>query len=276
MQQLSGIADYEFVGVLGDGAHGCFYVARPPDRIDAGREFVAVKVLALGNSTDAFRRLARELRVFASVPSPYLVRLYDAGRDLDTFYYAMEYFEAGSLAAPARPLKRGEVLGAVAEAARAAHDLHQAGVAHRSIKPSNILLTESGGRLSDLGVAQILAPGQTITGLQALGSLEYVDPQVLKGEPASRASDVWSIGATLHRTLTGQGLYGEIPPGETVAALRTVLEREPTLAGSLGAQEADLISACLDPDPRCRPGTAAALADRLDELGSRQSSPRGG
>jgi hypothetical protein len=61
-------------------------------------------------------------------------------------------------------------------------------------------------------------------------------------------------------------VYGAIPPGETVAALRAVLDRAPALSGSLGAQEADLIRACLDPDPRRRPRTAAALADRLDAL----------
>ena len=266
MQSLAGIADYEFVRVIGDGAHGCFYLARPPTRIDAGKEFVAVKVLALGNRVDAFRRMARELRVFASVPSRYLVRLFDAGRDLDTFYYAMEYFESGSLAAADRALSRGEIIRAVADAARAAHDLHEAGVAHRGIKPSNVLLTETGGRLSDLGVAQILAPGQTVTGLRGLGSLEYIDPQVLKGEPASRASDVWSIGATLHRALTTEGLYGEIPPAETALALRVVLERPPKLASSLRARDAEVIGACIDPDRDRRPVTALELAERLEAL----------
>ncbi|MGZ4754186.1 MAG: serine/threonine-protein kinase [Acidimicrobiia bacterium] len=266
MEVLSGIADYEFIRVIGEGAHGSFYLARPPERIGAERELVAVKVLSLGSSTDAFRRMTRELRVFASVPSPYLVHLYDAGRYLDTFYYAMEYYELGSLAAPSRPRERDEILRAVADASRAAHDLHEAGVAHRGIKPANVLVHEEGAKLSDLGLAQILAPGQTVTGLQGLGSIEYVDQEVLRGEPTSRSSDIWALGATLHRALTGNGLYGELPTGQTIAALRQVLDREPVIDPSLPRDVAEIIAACINADPGSRPATAEDLALRIDAL----------
>ena len=154
---------------------------------------------------DAFRRATRELRLFASVKSPFLVALYDAGQEGGRFFYAAEYLPLGSLASPAKPLDRGQTLRAVADAARAAHVLHEAGIAHRSIKPANILITETGGKLSDLGLAQVLAPGMTVTGMGPIGSVEYIDPAILSGERAGRPSDLWSLGVTLHRAITGTG-----------------------------------------------------------------------
>ena len=93
-------------------------------------------------SEDAYRRGTRELRAFAAVDSPYLARVYDAVLE-DNFLYAMEYFPLGSLAAPARPLTRDEVLRAVEHAARAVHALHEAGLAHGDVKPGNVMLHDA-------------------------------------------------------------------------------------------------------------------------------------
>ena len=265
MAEREGIADYAFVRSLGEGNHGEFYLAMPPKRVPVSDEHVAVKVLAGTCTEDAFRRMTRELRTFAAVNSPYLVKLYDAGQEGGTFFYAMEYLPMGSLAAPARPLERDEVLRAVEHAARAAHTLHEAGSAHRDIKPANVLLHEDGAKLSDLGLVQILAPGQTVTGLAGVGSIEFMDPAIMQGGRASRASDIWSLGATLHRALTGTGLYGELPERDPLLALRKVLNSAPTLDGSLSPGEADVIRACLA-DPGERPSTAEAVADMIAAL----------
>jgi serine/threonine protein kinase len=260
------IADYTFVRSLGEGNYGEFYLASPPPRLKLGSDYVAVKVLS-GNATDdAFRRATKELKLFASIRSPYLVTLFDAGQEDSSFYYAMEYFPLGSLAAPARPLTRAEVLTAVAHGARAAHALHEAGIVHRDIKPANILLHEGGAKLSDLGLAQLVSPGITITGLGPISSVEYLDPGVMRGGRASRASDVWSLGVTLHRALTGAGLYGELPERDPLFAMRRVLNERPTLDPSLSGPEADLVASCLAPDPADRPPTAEMVADRIDKL----------
>src|SRR5512143_297089 len=191
---MDGIADYTFVRLLGEGNHGRFYLARPPGRLPVDADHVAVKVMDAATTDDAFRRATRELRAFAAVRSPYLVRLFDAGQQAGTFFYAMEYLPMGSLAAPARPLERGEVLRAVAQAALAAHDLHEAGLVHRDVKPGNVLVHEAGAKLSDLGLAQILAPGVTITGMGSVGSVEYLDPAILRGRRPSRSTDVVVAG----------------------------------------------------------------------------------
>ena len=139
------IADYVIVRQLGEGNHGRYYLARPPARLELAEEFVALKVFGDRVGELAYERGVRELRAFAAVRSPYLVTVYDAVLE-DTFAYAMRYFPLGSLAAPARPLGRGQVHRALEHAARAAHALHEAGMAHSDIKPANVLLVEDDGR----------------------------------------------------------------------------------------------------------------------------------
>jgi serine/threonine protein kinase len=265
---VDSIADYQLVRSLGEGNHGEFFLAAPPKRLPVDAEYVAVKVLSAPTTDDAFRRATRELRLFASVHSPYLVTLYDAGQDGGRFFYSMQYFPLGSLMAPARELSEAEILRAVAHASLAANALHEAGVVHRGIKPANILLSEDGAKLSDLGLAQVLTPGLSVTGIGPIGSLEFVDPAILRGEPASRSSDIWSLGATLHRALTGHGIYGDLPDDDVGLAVRRVLSTAPQIDDSLPGPQAELIRACLAPDPAERPATAEELAHRLEALSS--------
>lgn len=261
------IADYQFIQPLGEGSSGKYYLAATPPRLGIAAEHVAVKVLQVAAGDEAFHRLTRELRTFAKVRSSHLVTLYDAGQEGGQCYYAMEYCPGGSLAYPTTQLSREESIAAVAAAARAAHDLHEAGIAHRDIKPANILLTDDGAKLADLGLVQVLAPGQTITGLGAIGSVEYLDPAIMRGERASRATDIWALGVSLHRVLTGKGMYGELPARDPLLAVRRVLSSPPTLDPSLSDAEAELIRRCLDPDLSARYRTAADVADALDALG---------
>ncbi len=263
---MQGIADYRFVRPLGEGAHGTFYLAVPPPRLGLTAEHVAVKVLVGSSDEETIRRTTRELRAFASAASPYLVTLYDAGQQDGSFFYAMEFFPLGSLAAPAAPLSRVLVLTAVAQAARAAHALHEAGVVHRSIKPANVLLHADGARLSDLGLAQALAPGQTVTGLGPIGTVEYLEPGILLGQRGSRATDIWSLGITAHRALTGTGVYGELSQNDPLLAVRTVLSTKPVLSPQLDPRDAALIARTLAPEPADRPRDAQVLAEELEAL----------
>ncbi|MGE3289358.1 MAG: serine/threonine-protein kinase [Pseudonocardia sp.] len=263
------IADYEIVRLLGEGNHGRFYLARPPARLGLDDEFVALKVFGDRVGEQAYERGVRELRAFAAVRSPYLVRVYDAVLE-DSFVYAMEYFPLGSLAAPARPLGQAAVLGALEHATRAAHALHEAGLAHGDIKPANILLAEGpevggdeiGGRLSDLGLARFLNPGNTLTGMGRASSVEFTDPDLLAGARPSRRTEVWAIGASIHRAIAGTGLYGELPDAQPLLAIRKVLSSKPEIDPTLSPDVADLVRACLAPDD-ARPATAEQVADRL-------------
>jgi serine/threonine protein kinase len=263
---MEGVADYAFVRALGEGGHGSFYLAMAPARLRTDSEYVGVKVLRGANDPDGLRRATRELRAFAAVESPFLVRLLDAGRDGDHFFYAMEYCAGGSLEEPAEPLDRSAVLVALAQAARGAGALHALGLVHRAIKPANVLLHPDGARLADLGLADAFQPGQTMTGLGEVTAIEYVEPGLLAGEPATPATDIWSLGITLHRALAGEGVYGDMPEGDPLLCVRKVLSRRPTLSDRLEARDAAIIEACLAPDVADRPASALDLAATLEAL----------
>ncbi len=258
------IADYVIIRQLGEGNHGRYYLARPPARLKLAEEFVALKVFGDRISEPPYDRGVRELRAFAAVRSPYLVTVYDAVLE-DTFAYAMQYFPLGSLAAPARPLARADVHRALEHAARAVHALHEAGIAHTDIKPANVLLAEDGGRLTDLGLARFIAPGTTLTSMGRASSIEFLDPDVIGGARPSRRTEVWALGATIHRALAGSGLYGELPDAQPLLAIRKVLASKPQVDPKLRHDEADLVRQCLAADDRRLP-TAAAVADRLAAL----------
>ncbi len=260
------IADYELGEELGRGNHGRTYRAVPPARLGTDAAAVAVKILDQRAGDEEFRRFADELRRCAGVRSPHLARVLDAGRQNGTLWYATEYCPGGSLAAPAQPPAEAAVVRAVAGAARGAHALHEAGVAHRDIKPANVMLTSSGGKLADLGLSQVLSPGQTVfTGPGLVGSVEFMEPSVVRGEPPSRASDIWALGATLHRGLTGTSVFGEIPADDLLAAFRHVASTDPACDAAVPGRLRDIIELCLESEPADRPPTAAALAGMLEE-----------
>jgi serine/threonine protein kinase len=267
---VDGIADYRFLRPLRRGNHGDFFLAEAPPRLGAGRGTVVVKVLHAPATETLLRRATRELRAFAAVRSPHLVALLDAGQDGASLYYAMEHLPLGSLADPAQPIDRDHVLRAVADAARAAHALHEAGLAHRDIGPEAVLLTETGGKLADLGLVHGLDAAESITTAGGVGGIETTDPALLRGGSLSRAADIWSLGVTLHRALTGQGIYGELPEDQPLLAIRKVLSSEPQVAPGLMDDERAVVERCLRPDPADRFPTAAELADALDHL-----EPRG-
>jgi serine/threonine protein kinase len=263
---MDGVADYEFVEVLGEVGHGTLYLARPPARLQLDTPLVGVKVFAGATDEETLRRATRELRAFAAVESPYLVDLLDAGRDGSSFFYALEHCPGGSLESPTRPLERRERMLAVSQAAYGAHALHEAGLVHRGINPGSILLATDGARLADLGLAQVLDATTSVTGLGPTGALGYLDPAVLSGAAASTASDIWSLGATLHTALSGVGVHGDLPLHDPLLAVRRILTQPPRLSGDLTEQESELIGRCLSPDAGARPASALALAREIERL----------
>jgi len=260
------LADYEPIESLGSGSNGECVVARPPARLGLAGDRVVVKLRTAAATPDACRRAADELRRIASVPAGPLVALYDAGEQGGRVFTVTELCAGGSLAQPAVTPTRAQVLRAVADSARAAHVLHEAGIAHRAIKPANVMLDGAGGKLTDVGLAHLLSPGQTVTGIGPVDSLEFTEPGALLGRPASRASDIWSLAVTLHRALTSTSVFGEPPSRDVFGALRHVLETPPALAAELSDGEAELLGWCLRPERRDRPATAMVVAEHLDRL----------
>lgn len=269
---MDGIADYVFLRQLGQGPHGRVQLARTPPRLAVDDEHVAVKVIGGATSKDAFYRVAQELGSIAALRCELLARIFDVGLHEGTAYFAMRYYPRGSLVEPGMQLSRRQRLIAVARAARAAHELHEAGTVHRAIKLSNVLLDDAGGCLSDPGTAQLLKPGLTVTGLGpssdmgARSELEYVDPWLLRGRHVGRSSDIWSLGVTLHAALTGHGLYPRMPSADPLVAVRLHVKATPELDPDLVAEERAVIGRALHPERSRRYRTAAELAEDIEAL----------
>lgn len=259
------LADYQVLGLLGEGPHARCYLARPPGHAGEG---VVVKVFTERVSEPAFDRAVRQLRAVAAVGSRHVVRVFDAVLG-ENFAYAMEYLPLGSIAEPARPPAGPEVLMALEQAARGAHALHEAGIVHGGIHPGNVMLVEEldgtlGGRLAEPGLARVLTPGAVVPGAGRGGVLEFRDPDLLAGASPSRRTEVWALGATIHRVLCGVGLYGELP-GHPLGAIRELHSTRPQVRPGLGPAEAALVRDCIADGPD-RIRTAAEVADRLAAL----------
>jgi serine/threonine protein kinase len=259
------IVDYEVLSLLGEGPHARCYLTRPPAHLGDG---VVVKVFTELVTEPAFDRAVRELRAAAAVRSPRLVRVFDAVLG-ENFAYAMEYLPLGSLAEPAFPPSRAEILKTLEDAARGVHELHEAGIVHGGIHPGNVLLAEEadgtlGGRLAEPGLSRVLMPGAVVPGAGRGGVLEFRDPDLLSGASPSRRTEVWALGATIHRALSGTGLYGELP-GHPLGAIRELHSTNPQVHPGLAPDEAALVRDCTADGPD-RLRTAAEVADRLATL----------
>lgn len=264
------VADFDVVRSLGAG--GSFVLARPPQRLADAGEHVVLKVFpadAAGASDGVFEAVAQALRAIAAVRSEHLVRLLEVGQNAGLMYCAMEYLPGGSLAAPAVQLTFAEVLRAVSCAARGADALHEAGIAHRNIHPGSVVLHPDGARLADPGLSGYLSPGMTLTGRLGQPHLAFLDPDVLRGAPASRSSDLFSLGATLHFAASGRSLYPHLDESLPATALSTIMDHPPTVAAGLPEPIERIVRQCIDPHADDRPTTAGELATRLDALWKR-------
>jgi eukaryotic-like serine/threonine-protein kinase len=218
---------------------------------------VAVKRLHPGTAADpaARARLRREIEAARAVVHPAAVRILDAGIDDDSPWLVMDHVAGGSLAdrlatGTELPADDGARIGA--DVAGALSALHAAGIVHRDVTPSNILLPLDGGaRLADFGIARTwdgsALEDVTRTG-DLVGTLRFVAPEVLAGEPAGPAADVWALGAVLYEAVSGRRPFDASSPTALLESQRTV----PSMDG-IDPALAPLLDRMLDPEPAGRP-----------------------
>jgi serine/threonine protein kinase len=260
------IADYRVVQPLGGGNGGQVFVCMTPARVTGAGAQVAVKLIEQPVGAHELDVVAEELRRYAAAGGSHLVAIHDVGLWNGRLYLAMEHCPLGALAGAMGRLEERVIVRAIAGAARGVHVLHDAGIAHRNVKPSNIMLQADGGKLSDPGLLHLISPGQTVTGVGAAGAIEFMEPGVVRGERAARASDIWSFGACLHEALVGGSVYGVLPAGSLLAALRHVLGNAATVSTEVPEQWQDVIRRCIAPDRADRYGTALELAEEIDRV----------
>ena len=212
------IGKYRPEAVLGSGGMGVVYRARPI----AGGDPVAIKVLphALRTHTGLRERLRREVLALARLRHPHVVPVVELGECEDGSPFLVMPWIAGrnlefrlrSGDGPPRPEELRRRLALIERVAEALAHAHDAGIVHRDVKPSNILVTDDEAPyLADFGVASIQgAPQLTATGT-APGSPPYMAPEQLRGEAAGPEVDVYGLGATLYHCITGRVPYADVP-----------------------------------------------------------------
>jgi eukaryotic-like serine/threonine-protein kinase len=285
------LGPYEILALVGAGGMGEVYKARDT-RLD---RIVAVKVLPESMTADPAQRLRveHEARVVAGLSHPHICALFDIGREGQIDYFVMEYLEGETLA---DRLARGllpldlvlrygtQVAGALAAA-------HRQGFVHRDLKPSNIMLTRSGAKLLDFGLAELRAEG---TGLLANGApsesttterttvvntipgtLLYMAPEQLRGRPVDARADIFALGAVLYKMVTGRGPFEGDNQVTLIAAILTA--DPPPFASLLPPQRQvpasleDLIRTCLAKDPEDRWQSAQDVSRELNAIAERRA-----
>jgi len=261
------LAGYRIEGVIGRGGMSVVYLAEHA-RLERK---VALKVLApeLAGSERFHDRFLRESKLAASIDHPNIVPIYDADEAEGVLYIAMRYVDGSDLKQAIRgedrlePLRTSAIVDQIASALDAAH---ARGLVHRDVKPANVLLTPDGHvYVSDFGLTKraVSVSGLTETG-QLIGTIDYVAPEQIKGDPVDQRADVYSLGCLLFECLTGHAPYPrDIEVGVLWAHVETpppsLTEERPELPPEVD----DVVAAAMAKDPNARTASAGQVAAGL-------------
>ena len=282
----SRLGPYEILAPIGAGGMGEVYKARDT-RLE---RTVAIKVLPqhMSASPEVRQRFEREAKTISQLSHPHICALYDVGSEGETEYLVMEYLEgeplSDRLAKGALPLEQTLRYGQ--EIADALDKAHRQGIVHRDLKPANVMLTKSGVKLLDFGLAKAMATPASNAGLTSLptqqgltqegtilGTFQYMAPEQLEGKDADARTDIWAFGCVLYEMATGRKAFS----GATHASLITaIMSAQPPSIASLqemSPQALDrVVKTCLDKDPERRWQSAADVGQQLRWIGDEPSA----
>jgi serine/threonine protein kinase len=242
---------------------------------------VAIKILTEGleSAPEVRQRFDREARAVSSLNHPHICALYDVGHQNGIDYLVMEYLEGQTLAARIEkgPLPTPELLRTASQIADALDKAHRRGIVHRDLKPGNVMLTKSGAKLLDFGLAKggevlqgdigsspTMSHPFTVKGT-IVGTMQYMSPEQLEGKEADARSDIFSFGAMLYEMATGKKAFEAKSHASLIAAIlkedpRPMRELQPLAPPLLES----IVKSCLAKDPDERPQSAHDLKLELD------------
>lgn len=275
---------YEIIAALGAGGMGEVYRARDPR---LGRE-VAVKVLpeAVASSPDRVARFKREARTVAGLNHPNIVTLFSVEEDGHTHFLTMELVEGESLDQAVVPggLPIARVLEIAVPLAQALAAAHERGIVHRDLKPANVMLTRDGRvKVLDFGLARLATHEESdpsnsevptvefMTSVpgQIAGTVPYMAPEQIRGEPLDGRTDLFALGVLLYELLAGRRPFGGGTPADIGSAI--LRDRPEPLAGlrpDLSGDMHRIVERCLEKDPERRYPSATEVATELRLLQS--------
>jgi eukaryotic-like serine/threonine-protein kinase len=259
------LGPYEVLGRIGAGGMGEVYQARDT-RLN---RIVAIKILParLADNAESRDRFEREARMIASLNHPHICTLHDVGHHGEMDYLVLEFLEGETLASRLSkgPLPLEQTLQYAIQIAGALDKAHRRGMTHRDLKPGNIMLTKSGAKLLDFGLAKLQqgasAPGAPLSRLRTatnsitaqgaiLGTLQYMAPEQLEGRDTDARTDIFALGAVIYEMATGRKAF----EGQSQASIiGKILEVDPAPIRSLQpmtpAALDRLVKTCLAKDP---------------------------
>ena len=285
---------HEVIELLGAGGMGEVYRARDT-RLD---RVVALKVLHGHLAADEHlrQRFDREAQTISQLSHPHICALYDVGHQDGIDYLVIEYLEGETLT---RRLERGplpieQVLRYGIQIADALDKAHRQGIVHRDLKPDNVMVTKSGVKLLDFGLAKLstVAPGGVFSGVSVsstrenatltaqgtiIGTFQYMAPEQLEGKEADTRSDIFALGSVLYEMATGTNAFGGKSHASLIAA---ILDRTPPPMSSVQPMTPPaldrVVKTCLEKDPDDRWQTAHDVKLQLEwiaEGGSQVGMP---
>jgi len=268
------LGPYEILAPLGTGAMGVVYRARD-ERLE--RE-IAIKVLPPGLLTDesARRHFRKEALALAKLNHPNIATIHDVGEQGGTDYLVMECVAGQSLADRLKSgsLPEKEVASLGAQIAAALEEAHEHGIVHRDLKPANIMATPKGqAKVLDFGLAKLLGPMSEATTNSfaetqgVAGTLPYMAPEQLRGEPVDARTDIHALGAVLFELVTSRRLFQEDSVPQLTDA---ILHQQPVAPRALNARVSPqlerIILKCIEKEPENRYQSAREIGVDLRRL----------
>jgi len=270
----SRLGPYEILTLIGAGGMGEVYKARDT-RLD---RMVAIKVLPsrLSLSQEARLRFDREAKAVSSLNHPHICTLHDVGQQEGVEFLVMEYLEGETLAARLEkgPLALDQVLRTAIEIASALDKAHRQGLIHRDLKPDNVMITKSGAKLLDFGLAKLqgLESGSTAAaGVSALategrnltaegtilGTFAYMAPEQLEGKEADARTDLFALGVLIHEMATGNRAFQGKSQASLISAIMSFDPQPISAVQPMSPPALDrLVKICIAKDPDERWQTA--------------------
>jgi Tol biopolymer transport system component len=283
----SRLGPYEIISRVGAGGMGEVFRARDT-RLD---RTVAIKILPRELATNAQLRLRfdREAKSISQLAHPHICTLHDVGQAGGIDYLVMEFLEGETLAdrIGRGPLPLPEVLRFGAHIAEALDRAHRAGIVHRDLKPGNIMITKSGAKLLDFGLARSISLAEPLTDATQhkplteegtiLGTYQYMAPEQLAGEEADARSDIFALGAMLYEMLTGTRAFQGKTKTSLAGAIMAGQPRPPSELQPMTPSALDhVISKCLAKERDDRWQSAADIAFEIEWISkSMEGAPAG-